>query len=264
LYKVFFSIIIPTFNAENTIERCLNSITCQSFKNFEILLMDGNSTDSTATIVNKYDSSYPNISWIASSDQGIYDAMNKGLKASQGEWIYFMGADDTLFGESVLNNIFNNIRNFPLIDIFYGNVFSTRFDGIYDGLFSIDKIYCKNISHQAIFYKKQIFKKTGLFDLKYKVYADWDHNFKWLLSDKLKFKYLDLVIANYADGGFSSLNGDEKFNLDKDFKYLLSGRNTLSLNTRLFFFRTEFMKAFKTRHKKRLFFLLFFSPNLLW
>ena len=65
--------------------------------------------------------------------------------------------------------------------------------------------------HQAIFLKKSVFKEIGKFNLKYRSHADWDHNIKWFFNSKIKKLYIDSIIANYADGGFSSENYDLKF-----------------------------------------------------
>jgi len=155
-----------------------------------------------------------NLKIISEKDDGIYDAMNKGVTKANGNWIYFMGSDDSFYTETVVEEIskFNESLN---SDVIYGDVFSTRFDGVYDGKFTYDKIMNKNICHQAIFFKKDIFKKTGNFNLRYKAHADWDHNIKWFFNKKIKQKYIDVIIANYADGGFSSLHGDEVFKKEK-------------------------------------------------
>ena len=260
----FFSIIIPTFNSEKTLIKCLESITNQTFGDYEIILMDGRSIDTTIDIIKTWSLKYPAIRWISENDYSIYDAMNKGIKLARGKWLYFLGSDDTIYDNSVLQKIKNYIETNSYIDILYGNVCSPRFNGIYDGEFTIEKIYKKNISHQAIFLKKKVFNKTGLFNLKYKAHADWDHNFKWFLSKRLKHKHIDLVIANYADGGFSSLYGDERFYHDKNFKYLISGRRILDRKTKITFFKAEFKKALNTRHKKRILILLWYAPNILW
>jgi len=83
----YLSIIIPTYNCENTISNCLNSILTQSYVDFEILIIDGASKDTTLEILKKYDDKRLKI--VSEPDKGIYDAMNKGLKIANGNWIYF-------------------------------------------------------------------------------------------------------------------------------------------------------------------------------
>ncbi|MDR2410857.1 MAG: glycosyltransferase, partial [Bacteroidales bacterium] len=83
------SIIIPTYNSSKTINRCLDSILCQSYSNYEILVMDGLSSDNTLELVKAYNDR--RIQIYSGKDNGIYDAMNKGIALAKGEWLYFSG-----------------------------------------------------------------------------------------------------------------------------------------------------------------------------
>ena len=218
--SIFFSIIIPTFNSEKIISSALKSLAAQEFRNFEILILDGLSTDRTKDVVHSFSSLQTKVKWFSRKDKGIYDAMNNGIDLAQGEWLYFLGSDDELHDTKILKMVSEAILNESKVDVVYGDVISKRFSGLYDGEFSLEKIFNRNICHQAIFLKKDIFKITGKFDLKYKIYADWDNNLKWFLSKEIVNKYISMVIANYADGGFSSLNVDKIFLKDKEYKFL--------------------------------------------
>lgn len=243
--RPFFSIIIPSFNAAKTIASCLDSIIHQTFQDWEVLIMDGLSGDNTVEIINNYCIAYPSIKLISQKDNGIYDAMNKGLGKVEGKWIYFLGSDDSFFDNEVLTKIFHVINENDGIDVLYGNVMSERFHGLYDGEFDAKKIRKKNISHQAIFFKKEIFQKTGLYNLEYKAQADWDHNLKWFLSGEIKKLFMPITIANYADGGFSSEKGDPVFYADLNFNYIkyASSGMTRFQKARLLLF--EFFKSVK-------------------
>lgn len=241
----FFTIIIPSFNTALTISGCIDTIVNQSFQDFEILIVDGLSSDKTIAVVKDYAAKYHNIRFVSEPDKGIYDAMNKGIHLAKGKWIYFIGSDDKLYDDAVLKNVADAIEKVQGVEIIYGNVFSERFNGLYDGEFNISKILEKNISHQAIFFDKNVFNKTGYFDLKYRAQSDWDHNLKWILSDNIKKKYLPITIAFYADGGFSSLHGDEVFNKDLRTNYLSYGKNTLPFNKKLQVLVHELLKSIK-------------------
>lgn len=226
----FFSIIVPTFNSEKYIERCLNSIFSQSFQNFEILIIDGCSDDSTLHKIEQITKSQKiSLILVTENDTGVYDAMNKGICLSHGKWLYFLGSDDELFNADVLDKISRNIVKNPFVDIVYGNVTSTRFGGVYDGYFDSNKLYDKNICHQSIFYKREVFEIIGGFNLRYNLLADYDSNIKWFFNDIIKNIYVDLVIANYADGGISSCNSDLHFLEDKDIIFL-KYKNKLDFN----------------------------------
>ena len=87
-----FSIIIPTFNAAKTLSASLESVINQSCQQFELLIVDGISTDDTLSVVKKYAALSANIKWVSEKDNGIYDAMNKSIKMAKGEWLFFLGS----------------------------------------------------------------------------------------------------------------------------------------------------------------------------
>jgi len=207
------SIIIPTYNAEATIERCLKSLCSQSYKDFEVCIVDGASSDRTITIASNFRSCLDNLRIISEPDSGVYDAMNKGVNIARGEWVYFLGGDDELHSHDVLFQIFSDESNLKH-HVIYGNVISSRFHGTYNGKFSADMLYRINICHQSIFVKKSIFRKLGLFNTKYKILADWEHNTRWFFNRSIRKKYVDLIIANYSDGGLSSSLNDHDLSAD--------------------------------------------------
>ena len=98
------SIIIPTCNSAKTLSRCLDSVISQSFTDWEVLMKDGVSNDDTIIIASSYQDSRIRI--YSEPDKGIYDAMNKGIDKAQGEWLYFLGSDDWLLNNCVLEEIF--------------------------------------------------------------------------------------------------------------------------------------------------------------
>ncbi len=219
---VKFSIIIPTYNSSKFIRNGLDSIARQTYQNVEVIIIDGLSSDNSLEIIKTYDGKIPNLKVISEKDNGIYDAMNKGIKLASGEWLYFMGSDDAFFDKNVLSDISHQLQDNEVI---YAKVVSKSLGGEYGSEFSNKKIYFRNIGHQGIFFKSSVFIKTGLFDIKYKVWADWDHNLKWFLNTDIKKKFVNIIIARYADGGFSSKNKDLVFESDKEQKYFqLTGK----------------------------------------
>ena len=179
------------------------------------MIIDGLSTDGTLGIVKKYAEIYPYIKWISEKDEGIYNAMNKGIDLSSGEWIYFLGADDIFYSEGVLDDIFNqeDISNF---DVIYGNVQWGNAGREYDGQFSKLDLLHKNICHQAIFTRKSVFDKIGKFDTNYKIWADWVFNMKWFNMEYIRHGYINKIIAKYDLGGMSSNSYDSYFLQNKD------------------------------------------------
>ena len=211
----FFSIIIPTYNSAKTLSACLESIVNQSFQNFELIIVDGVSADETISIVKHFKEINLNIRWVSEKDDGIYDAMNKGVKMAKGEWLYFLGSDDRLSNLNVLQKVF--FLNKEEYNVVYGNarvIGNTNWakDGdVYDGKFDLHKLLQKNICHQAMFYHKKCFTGNApFFKSEYKLCADWDFNFRcWA---ERPFLFMDLIIADfYAGGVTSSTNLDEAF-----------------------------------------------------
>ncbi|ABQ27956.1 glycosyltransferase family 2 protein [Geotalea uraniireducens] len=212
------SIVTPTYNAVNDIETCLLSVAHQTYKNKEHLIIDGASTDATLEIVKRYADKYSHIKFISEKDNGIYDAMNKAIDLTSGEWIYFLGCDDVFYNDTVLEEIFN-IGGIDLFDVVYGNVLWGDTGKIYDGKFSTLKLMDQNICHQAIFYEKSIFSKLGKFDTKYKILADYVFNMKWFNNDGVRSKYVNNIIAKYGINGRSSNVQDMDFWEDRALIY---------------------------------------------
>lgn len=209
MHPPLLSVIIPTYNSEKHLCTCLDSIFSQTFKNFEIIAIDGASVDGTIELLKQYSSLHSNFRYLSEKDNGVYDAMNKGIGLAKGEWIYFIGSDDQLHDDNVLEGITSYTGlNY---DVIYGNVDSEMLGGIYDGEFTVEKIFSRNICHQAIFLRKSIFKLTGLFDTRFKAHADWHHNLKWLRDERIRKLYIDKIIAYFASGGISTHHKDKLF-----------------------------------------------------
>lgn len=168
------SIIIATYNSAAFLERALRSVKNQIFKGWECIMIDGCSTDDTVDIFKKFAGNDERFSYISEKDRGVYDAFNKGWQKAKGEWIYYLGSDDELLpnGLNVLLNISSGA------DIVCGSTIMRRLDGStkLKGLVPVDKAmpYSFGATHQAIIMKRELIKKLGGFDLKYKIIADFD------------------------------------------------------------------------------------------
>jgi glycosyltransferase involved in cell wall biosynthesis len=219
----FFSIIIPTFNAAQTIAIALESVLQQTFQDYEVILVDGQSTDATLEVVKSYKSD--RVTWISELDKGVYDAMNKGIQHAKGKWLYFLGSDDYLLSNAVLKKVQDRLQTVKN-KVAYGNVLINGNTGwaingqVYNGKFSFQKLLKSNICHQSIFYNTSFIKKHQLqYDLKYPISADWDFNIA--CRTRTKFTYMHIVIAVFNAGGISSETTPEKepFLLERKIKY---------------------------------------------
>ncbi len=214
--KCAYTIIIPTFNSAKTIGACFESLLRQDFTDFEIIVQDGGSNDDTISIISNYND--PRVSISQAKDSGVYDAMNRALDKSAGEWVFFLGSDDSLFNDNVLSQAYSYLSK-TTSKFVYGDVLMVKpnkseEDGqIYLGEISDIKVLENNICHQAIFYHKSIFASGYRYNLDYKLYADWDANL--YLSSIYKREYIPLTVSRFTLGGLSSSGLDENFKKDK-------------------------------------------------
>ena len=211
------SIIIPTYNSELTIQRCLLSVVSQTIKNFEILVKDGMSSDNTVSIVKELKDQNPliPITIISEKDKGVYDAMNQAIELSSGEWLYFLGSDDYLIDENVLRDV-SPYLHIGDLDLVYGNVIAPDYGGVYGGVFTKERIVNENICHQAIFYNRSLFRRYNNYSLEYPLLSDYEFNLKCLFDRKVTTKHINRVIAHYSSNGLSKRVIDAKFLSDKD------------------------------------------------
>lgn len=205
------SIIIPVKNGEKTIRECLESIRTQTSQNFEVLVLDGASTDATQDIVNSYLSKMSNLQWTSEKDAGVYDAMNKGIKKSMGKWLYFMGCDDRLCCETVIQHIEHEVfLSKGENDILYGDViFENTSKTSQHKSFRKRDFLTQNLNHQSMFFRRRVFKIKGDFSSDFPVFADWHFNISCFLDPRIRTKYVDRVIAFYSNKGLSSVEIDD-------------------------------------------------------
>jgi len=208
--KPFFSIIIPLLNSGKTLQKTLDSIAAQDYKDIELIFIDGGSTDDTPAIIHNFEtvSTIP-VYLTVGPDNGIYDAMNKGMELAAGQWFYFMGGDDRFFSATVLQDVHDTIKDTPT-DLIYGNVVGAD-SGVVYADDTPNKVLSRGIHHQSIFYKRSLFSYTGKYDLRFKIAADYHLTLKLFCTDGLHILYADRTIAIYGETGLSSTSYDYHF-----------------------------------------------------
>ncbi len=198
------SIIIPTFNSERTLSDCIGSILKQTFLNYEIVVIDGGSTDNTLVILKEYEAIVPNLKWISEPDSGIYEAMNKGIKLANGDWLLFLGSDDLLFIENGLDLIFGNDNYTSKYHLIYCDVIQDETGLVIGEEKNRATILGGFINHTASFYHRSVFEKAGVYDTSYQVMADVVFNTKCFFEPAILTKYLPVVVSKFRFGGKSS------------------------------------------------------------
>ena len=205
----FFSVITVTKNAENTIERCIRSVETQSFSSVEHVLVDGLSSDSTLERVKDAASRKgTRISRVLSEpDRGIYHAMNKGLALAKGEWVYYLNADDYLFGPETLTHTYNILRD-NKTGLFYGRLLCVDDKTGNASLHAprkIDKfrIMSGGLYQQAWFFQRILAERVGSFDESYRICGDIDYLSR-ILRSGICAEVRPILVAVFSKGGASS------------------------------------------------------------
>jgi hypothetical protein len=125
---------------------------------------------------------------------------------AEGEWLYFLGSDDTFQDSGVLASFFGGADAGGLaeLDLVYGDVLSPSYKGRYDGEFNYEKLLSRNLSHQAAFYKKSLFTRLGDYDQHYRMHADWDFNLRCFSDAAVRTRYTGVLVASFGAEGISA------------------------------------------------------------
>ena len=246
------SIITPVYNASGFINNFISALLEQEFKEWEIIFLDNFSTDNSADLINRYSSIDSRITLHCEKDNGIYDAMNKGIDLAKGDWLYFMGSDDLFYDNQVLKNLFQH--SLDNIDVVYGDVCWMPSGVIEKGEWTPNIFINRNINHQRIFYRKTLFEKIGNYNIQYKIAADHELNVRIFCDEKIRKQYLQIIVAKYNSEGCSARKTDEKFWQDWDqiiyrnFKDLLPRKmifGSLGIYCRFLIDKKNYIKALK-------------------
>lgn len=193
------TIITVAYNAEDFLEQTIKSIIGQNYPNIEYIVIDGKSTDGTINIIKKYEQYIDH--WISEPDDGIYDAMNKGVALATGDWINFLNAGDSFCGKTTISEVSKHLdKHSDLIsgDIYYIQNNQKKYIKSRGFKFAFSGMFC---FHQTLFTRTSLIKKY-MFNAEYKIAGDYDFVLKCYINN-YAFKFLDLPIANFLSGGMN-------------------------------------------------------------
>lgn len=204
------SIITINRNDAPGLEKTIRSVVSQSFNDYEYIVIDGASTDSSLDIIKKNESHIQY--WVSEPDTGIYNAMNKGIRKSTGDYLYFLNSGDILASDEVLSDIFSGglSENFVCGNIIWDRKDSLTEDKSYKGrdwAFSLYDLYAGFLSHQAFFIHKDMFDKYGLYDERLRIMSDWKLFFIAIGIHRERAQYVDVTLSIYNTDGLSSTIG---------------------------------------------------------
>lgn len=196
-----FSIITICFNEENGIRRTCESVVSQDFRDYEWIVVDGGSTDGTLEVLEEFSGSVTRM--ISEPDEGIYDAMNKGIAAANGEYLVFMNGGDFFASDDVLAEV----SEAPRKELIYGDIFFDEAGGSlakYPDVMSEGYLLKKMVPHQATFYRRDLFQRFGNYDRSYKIAADYELYVRLIEVGKVSYHHIAKPLAVFDRSGISS------------------------------------------------------------
>lgn len=223
------SIITVCYNSEKTIRDTLESVLKQKYDNYEYIIVDGESNDRTLEIVKEYEEKFKGkMKYISEKDNGIYDAMNKGIKMSTGEIIGLLNSDDFYSSDLTLDEINNNLTQ-EYVGVF-GNLIMLE-----DKKLNVpERKYIVGEGnyltgwappHPTLYLRKEVYDEIGLYNLKYPIAADYDIMLKIMSNKKYKLKYINSFLVSMRPGGLSTNGIRGQLNSIKEAYLVLKNNN---------------------------------------
>lgn len=203
------SVIVAVYNAAATLSKCLDSIASQTFKNFELIVIDGGSSDGSVDLIKRYE---PQIAyWISERDLGIYNAWNKGVRQANGEWVCFVGADDYLWNADVFDGLAARLMTMPAeVSVAYSKV--AVLNQLHETLYELGSTWeasrtrfrdTMSIPHPALMHRRTLFTTHGEFDESFRIAGDYEMLMRELLVNDAVF-IPEVTAVGMLHGGISS------------------------------------------------------------
>jgi len=203
------SLLTVCYNSADTIKDTINSILAQDYEDIEYIIVDGNSTDGTIGIIQSYGNKVGK--WISEPDNGIYDAMNKGIALATGDVIGMLNSDDFYFDNQIISKVAAAFREEEIDAIFADLIFVDP-----ENLNKTVRTYSSRNwnperfgwgfmpAHPTVFIRRKFYEQFGLFETDYKIAADYEMLIRLLYVHKLRYRYLPLTMVKMRQGGVSS------------------------------------------------------------
>ena len=225
---MLISIITINYNNKLGLERTLKSVRNQTYTGFEHIVIDGNSNDGSKDLLNSYKDKFSYC--VSETDEGIYNAMNKGIKEAKGDYLFFLNSGDDLLDAKSLEKVAKHLTGEDLI---YFNINVVEKDVVTEKVIptNLSFFYLHNdtIPHQSLFLKRNLFNKIGLYDENFTIISDWKFILEALLKHNVSYKHINDVISNFymggvssSEGGFLAMEKERKMVLDKEFPVLVN------------------------------------------
>ncbi len=211
------SLSIITINRNNAsgLEKTIQSVANQTFKDFEYIIVDGASTDDSVEVIKKYEAEFAHLKWVSEPDSGIYNAMNKGIRMASGEYIQILNSADCLAAPEVTDKMLAALEQAGNPSIFYGNMVKCFPDGrrMVDRCFAGQEItmlgmYTGTLNHDPTYIRRDLFEKYGYYDESLKIVSDWKWYLQAIILGEEKPQYVDMDVTLFDMTGVSETNLD--------------------------------------------------------
>jgi glycosyltransferase involved in cell wall biosynthesis len=254
-----FSIITVNLNNAEGLEKTIHSILNQTNKDFEYIIIDGGSSDKSLDLIKNYSSQLKY--WVSEKDNGIYNAMNKGILRATGEYCLFLNSGDYLINKNILDDIISVDVSEDILSgdvITYSNLNQQKslISKIRTSEITFSDLFEASLNHQATFIKRSLFTRYGLYEEKYRIISDWIFTIKTIILNEVTFKYMDKVITFYNIDGSSGMVPDY-YNAEN-----LPALKELIPSRILSDYATGYVHAIKRMKKYYLFWTLFRLLNM--
>lgn len=204
---------IITINRNNAagLEKTLQSVAAQTYKEFEYIVVDGASTDNSVEVIQRYAPKFSHLMWVSEPDNGIYNAMNKGICMASGEYIQILNSGDMFASDGVVKQMFVALDKTRKPGILYGNMIRQRRDGTIEGKsgeveYSLLNYYRSTLNHDCCWIKKSLFGEYGMYNENLRVVSDWEWWIKAIGLGKEKPVYVDVDVTIFDTTGISETN----------------------------------------------------------
>lgn len=205
------SVITVCFNSEETIKKTIESVYNQTYYKIEYIIIDGASNDDTLNIIKSYESKFNGrLNWISEPDDGIYYAMNKGIKLASGELIGIINSDDWYEKDAIENIVKASNKMQNKFQIIVGSVFRVDRNGniLFKRKNNRSKLDCEinftmPVTHPSTFVSKKVYDEIGIFNTNYKILGDYDFIYRAYQNCNIQFNFIDEVVAYFREGGMS-------------------------------------------------------------
>lgn len=245
------SIITATYNSEAHIADCIKSVNNQTYNNIEHIIIDGASKDTTLEIINSTPNRITNV--ISEPDKGIYDAMNKGIRAATGDIIGILNSDDFFTSDNIIETVVDNFK-IHSIDALYGDIHFVNPDDLSKTVrYYSSAIFKPSLfrfgfmpAHPSFYMKKECYDKYGLYALDYKIASDYDLLIRYLYKERINYKYLKKDFVTMRTGGVSTENFNSRVTLNRE---IVRACKKYGIKTNMFLLSFKYLyKIFELRN----------------